>query len=314
MKASRHILIDTDTGVDDALALLYALHSPGACVEAITTVAGNVEVHKCTRNVSVVLGLSNAGYTPVVAQGAAKPLRLPLVTAPEVHGQDGLGDTQKSHRGRLLLGRNKAVECIRSCCDAFQGDLTIVALGPLTNLALAYAKYPKSLRSVRRIVSMGGAFAVPGNTGPVAEFNYFVDPHAASIVLNSGLPVTVVPLDLTEQVILTRQDLERIHRRHPSRLSGFILESSAGYMKYHKMTLGFEGGYLHDPMAVAIALDPSLAAYRWAQVGVHSSAGITRGMTDLVSGKRSGTSYTKVAVSIEKKRFLRSFYRRVLNV
>ncbi len=311
---TRHLLIDTDTGVDDALAILYALRSPGVDVVAITTVAGNVEVDKCTRNVGVILEFAGTASRPVIAQGAHKPLELGLVTAPEVHGRDGLGNTQPSVGRRRKRMKVDAVECIRSCCARYGDDLTIVALGPLTNIALAWKRYPRELAKIRRVVSMGGAFDVPGNTGPVAEFNYFVDPHAARVVLDSGLPVTVVPLDLTERVVLTKAELRRLASVRRHRVLSFITKFTAHYMRYHRQTLGFEGAYLHDPMAVAIAVEPSLAEYVPGRIIVESEGRWTRGLTE--ADRRSATKRTRtnIASAIDRGRFIRQFYRRVLMV
>jgi purine nucleosidase/pyrimidine-specific ribonucleoside hydrolase len=305
-------LIDTDTGVDDALAILYALHSPRVKVEAVTTVAGNVEVEKCTRNVGVILDYADIGYRPLVAQGARAPLMLDLVTAPEVHGTDGLGNTQPPIRRRAHRETTNAVECIRHFCELYGNDLTIVALGPLTNIALAWKKHPRELKRIDRLVSMGGAFHVPGNTGPVAEFNYFVDPHAAAVVIESGLPVTVVPLDLTEQVVLTIAELRRLVQTRRNRVLSFIMKFTAQYMRYHKQTLGFEGAYLHDPMAVAIAIDPSLAKCASARVTVESKGRLTRGLTSAERRTRTEHGRTEIAVSIDREKFVRLFHSRVL--
>ncbi|MBI3579559.1 MAG: nucleoside hydrolase, partial [Ignavibacteriales bacterium] len=205
---TKPVLIDTDTGVDDALALILALRSPELSVKAITTVAGNVEVQKCTRNVFTVLEWLKVQNLPLVAQGAERPLRQKLVTAPEVHGNDGLGNISSGKQAKQKTSRT-AVKVILDSCNQWGKKLTIVAIGPLTNLAQAWKKDSKSLAKVGRIVSMGGAFRVPGNTGPVAEFNYFVDPDAAHVLLNTGLPITVVPLDLTHQIVLMRREMER---------------------------------------------------------------------------------------------------------
>ena len=308
----RPFLIDTDTGVDDALALLYAMHSPEIKVEAVTTVAGNVEVEKCTRNAETVLGCSQGGYVPPVIQGARKPLRRPLVTAPEVHGKDGLGNTQ---RGKVPLRRSRgqeALETIRDLCEEFPHRLTIVAIGPLTNIALALQKYPRSLKKVKRIITMGGAFGVPGNTGPVAEFNYFVDPDAANIVLQSGLPLTIVPLDITHQIVLLRKQIRKVVRRRRSPLGSFVYRFTAPYMWYHKMTLGFNGGYLHDPLAVAIAVEPSLARLQKVRVEVECGSDLTRGMTVADFRKKGRTTDPDVVVSVDRKRFLSLFRQKVL--
>jgi inosine-uridine nucleoside N-ribohydrolase len=185
-------------------------------------------------------------------------------------------------------------------------------LGPLTNLALTLTKYPRSLRKVKRIVSMGGAFRVPGNTGPVAEFNYFVDPHAANIVLNAGLPLTVVPLDVTEQIVLLRHRLKAIAQRRKSELTSFILKASGPYMRYHKKTLGFLGGYLHDPMALAIAIHPSLAQVVRAHIEVECDSPLTRGMTIADSRVKSNVGDPRVVVGINRSRFVDLFQKRVL--
>jgi len=308
---SRPLLIDTDTGVDDALALAFAFRSPGCSVEAITTVAGNVEVEKCTRNVWTMLSLLAPLKLPVVAQGARRPLRLPLTTAPEVHGRDGLGNTQTGlHRTRVP----NAVDVIVETCRRFGKRLTIVAIGPLTNIAQAVRKDPRTLRSVGRIVSMGGAFRVPGNTGPVAEFNYFVDPHAAEEVLNSGLPLTIVPLDVTEQCALLGDELRDIVQKHQTNLGRFLARMTADYMRYHQRTEGFFGGYLHDPLAVAVALDPSLVTTMRTTVHIECLSPLTRGMAVAafpMSGRRTSNG-VDVAVGVDRARFLQTFFERVL--
>ncbi len=306
------MLIDTDTGVDDALAILYAMHSPEVHVEAITTVAGNVEVDKCTHNVRTILGYAQAGYKPEVVQGFGKPLRLPLVTAPEVHGEDGLGNTQSSNSRKVRARAQEAIECIRRLSERFSHQLTIVALGPLTNIALALKMYPRSVRKVRRVVSMGGAFRIPGNTGPVAEFNYYVDPHAANAVLHAGLPLTVVPLDVTEQIILMRKRLQQIVCKRRTNLNSFIYKFTGPYMEYHRSTLGIHGGYLHDPLAMAIAVQPSLARLQRVHVEVECGSQLTRGMTVADFRKKGTDTDPEVVLGFDRDTFLKLFYHRVL--
>jgi purine nucleosidase/pyrimidine-specific ribonucleoside hydrolase len=306
------VLVDTDAGVDDALAILYAMHSPEIRVEAITTVAGNVEVEKCTRNVKTILAYAQSDYKPEVVQGCGKPLRLALITAPEVHGKDGLGNTQISIRGRSPRKSQEAIECIRRLCEQFSHQLTIIALGPLTNIAIAFETYPHSVKKVKRIVSMGGAFRVPGNTGPVAEFNYFVDPHAANVVLQAGLPLTIVPLDVTEQTILMRSKLQEIVRRRRTRLASFIYKFTGNYMRYQKRTLGINGGYLHDPLTVAIAVRPSLAQVRKVHVEVECESELTRGMTVADFRLEGKGVRPDVVMRIDRQTFHELFYQRVL--
>lgn len=301
----RPIIIDTDAGVDDALALILALRSPEVSVEAITTVAGNVDVEKCTRNVAHILDLLQPVSTPLIAQGSRRPLKRKLVTAPEVHGRDGLGNIGSKERVRV---KRNAVEVILDCCRKFGNKLTIVALGPLTNLAKAIRKNLRTLKMSERIVSMGGALRVPGNTGPVAEFNYFVDPEAARLVLNSGLNVTVVPLDLTQQVVVMRREIEHRAKKRAGKVADFILRSTKHYMRYHMAPEGFNGGYLHDPITVASVIQPSLVQATRSGIDVETKGDLTRGMTVAESGK-SGT--VDVATRIDKEAFLRLFHERV---
>ena len=308
----RPLLIDTDAGVDDALALILALRSPEVSVKAITTVAGNIEVQKCTRNVQRVLDLLKIQDRPILAQGARRPLRRQLVKASEVHGKDGLGDVPTILPLIRKTRPAHAVEVILQCCKRYGSKLTIVAIGPLTNLALALKADPRAMRRVGRIVTMGGAFRVPGNTGPVAEFNYFVDPDAAHAVLNSRVAITIIPLDVTHQVVLMRKEMEYRARRRAGAATMAILKFTEAYMKYHLKTQGFNGGYLHDPMAVAVAIDPSLIKTRQVHVDVETKGLYTRGMTVTdFREQHSSHSTVDVAMTIDRERFLRLFHERL---
>ncbi len=307
------ILIDTDTGVDDALALILAFRSPELSVKAITTVAGNIEVQKCTRNVHHVLDLLHVKDRPIVAQGATHPLRRPLVIASEVHGSDGLGGVSKSLPSVKPFKNGNGVGTILEFCAQYGSKATIVAIGPLTNLALALKSDKRTLRKVGRIVTMGGAFRVPGNTGPVAEFNYFVDPEAAHAVLNSGIPITVIPLDVTHQVVLMRKEMEYRAARRASYVALTVLKMTRDYMHYHLATQGFNGGYLHDPMAVAVAADPGLVGTRTTHVDVETKGEFTSGMTvtDFKTRRAGKQGTVRVALTVERDRFLRLFHERL---
>lgn len=307
------VLIDTDCGVDDALALIFAFRSPELSVKAITTVAGNVGVRKCTLNVRRILTLLQLRDAPLIAQGASKPLRRPLFPAPEVHGADGFGNVG----GRFNVGKvpvsASAPDLLLQMCQQYGRRLTIIALGPLTNLAIARKKNPSLFNRVGRIISMGGAFRVPGNTGPVAEFNYFVDPEAAHLILTSGLPVTVIPLDVTEQIAVMRSELEYRARRRANRIARSILQFTRFYMRYHQRTEGFNGGYLHDPMAVAAAIDPSLFQRKRLRVDIETTGRLTRGMTvsDMRRPPRQGRASIDVVFKIDRDRFLKLFHDRL---
>ncbi|MCX6133648.1 MAG: nucleoside hydrolase [Ignavibacteriales bacterium] len=307
------ILIDTDTGVDDALALILAFRSPELSVKAITTVAGNIEVHKCTSNVHRVLDLLHTKDRPIVAQGAKHPLRRPLVIASEVHGSDGLGGVSQSLPPVKPYKLGNGVDTILDFCDRYGSKGTMVAIGPLTNLALALKSDKRIVCKVGHIVTMGGAFRVPGNTGPVAEFNYYVDPEAAHAVLNADIPVTVIPLDVTHQVVLMRKEMEYRAARRASAVAMTILKMTRDYMLYHLDTQGFNGGYLHDPMAVAVAAHPGLVKTRRTHVDVEAKGEYTRGMTvtDFKERRAAKRGNVHVALTVERDRFLRLFHERL---
>ena len=258
------MVLDMDTGVDDAVAIALATGSEPTEVLAITTVAGNAPVRLCTRNCLLLNEL--LGGSAAVSEGADRPLSRRLLTAQEVHGSDGLG----GHAGSLPDPRTRPVdepahELLTRLPLEHPGEITLVATGPLTNLARALRANPEALAAYSRIIVMGGAFDVPGNTGPVAEFNIYVDPEAASIVLRSGLDITLVPLDATTEAILLRSDLEARERvrplpaARPGRDTAAVLHRALDhYMEFQYDESGLDGGYMHDPLAVAEALAPGV--------------------------------------------------------
>jgi inosine-uridine nucleoside N-ribohydrolase len=204
-------LIDTDPGIDDALALLFAWGSPDLRLAGITTVAGNVGVADATVNLFRLLALRRPTPAPAIAQGAAQPLRRPLVTAQGYHGADGMGEladwppVQPMQSALSPLSQLDAADFILDAVRTASEPLTLIALGPLTNVALALGRAPRVLAGLERLVVMGGAVDVPGNVTPTAEFNIHVDPEAAAAVLAAGLRVDLVPLDATHQAVLPRR-------------------------------------------------------------------------------------------------------------
>jgi inosine-uridine nucleoside N-ribohydrolase len=323
---TRHLLIDSDPGIDDALAILLALRSPDARVEAITTVAGNVAADRATANARRILAVAAPDPPPLLAEGAPAPLKRALVTAGHVHGQDGLGNLERfvepDGRPRYpepvhAIEMRSGPELILDAADRWRGDLTIVALGPLTNLALALQQDPRRLGRAGRIVVMGGAIAVPGNITAAAEFNFYVDPEAAAAVLDAGLPVELIPLDVTRRVVLAQAALTDRLRRCSDRVARFILDFTL-----HGFAFGDEreggGIVLHDPLAMAVALDPSLVAFEAACVEVECEGKLTRGLA--LADRREIPSHRKraptcrVAVDVDAERVLRLVLERLCPV
>ncbi len=317
------LLIDTDPGIDDALALLLAFASPEVSVEAITTVAGNVPVERCTANVFRILELVKPSRTPMVAQGASKPLFRPLVSAGHVHGEDGLGDLHQFRNpdgssryppGETPLSSPEGPDLIVESAARFAGELVIVALGPLTNLALALQRDRNQMASVRRVVVMGGAVASPGNVTPVAEFNFYVDPEAAAQVLKSGLPIELIPLDVTRRAVLSRSVLESRLSARPGPLARFISDFTVKGLSFGA-EVGEHGLTLHDPLALTVALDPSLVSFETLSVDVECEGSLTRGMA--VADQRQLPAHhqrppnCRVAMSVDAPRFLSFFLDRL---
>jgi inosine-uridine nucleoside N-ribohydrolase len=321
---TRHLLIDTDPGIDDALAILLALASPEAHIEAVTVVAGNVPVDLATANARRILAVAAPTPMPPVIRGAEAPLKRTLVTAGHVHGQDGLGNLDRfvEPDGRLrypepppVIETRSAAEAILETVDRWGPELTVVALGPLTNLAAAAALDARRLARAGRVVVMGGAITVSGNVTPAAEFNFFVDPEAAAQVLEAGLAVELIPLDVTRRVVLAQAVLtERLRRCPDDRIARFILDFTL-----HGFAFGAsqEGGgiVLHDPLAMAVALDPSLVTFEPMSVEVECEGKLTRGLS--LADRRALPSHRKrvpscrVAMDVDADAVLRLFLERL---
>ena len=315
------VLIDTDPGIDDALAILLALGSPEVSVEAITTVAGNVEVDLATRNVFRILDAVRPARRPRVGRGAAAPLAGPLITAAHVHGGDGLGNLgafvepdgrprypEQSHTVEMLDGADMILET----ANRFAGRLVLVALGPLTNVALALQRDHRRLAQAARIVVMGGAVAVAGNVSPAAEFNIHVDPEAAAEVFASGLPIELVPLDVTRRVVLTQGGLRAALASHGGRTARFI-EDFTGHGFDFEAERGDGSMALHDPLAVAVAVDPTLVSFEALHVAVECEGRLTRGMTvaDRRTHRARPAPTCRAALDVDAPRFLRLFLERL---
>jgi inosine-uridine nucleoside N-ribohydrolase len=305
----RRVVLDVDTGVDDALAIMLALRSPELEVLGITTVGGNVPVSQCTTNTLLVLEMLDAPEIPVVA-GAAVPLSRKPFTAAEVHGPDGLGGVTRRYPIPTRRARQGAADFLLEMVGRNPGRLTLIATGPLTNLATAIQRDGGAMRGVQGVTVMGGAIRVPGNVAPTTEFNFAVDPEAAAIVLAAGLHLTLVPLDVTEQIILTREAVEGAGE---GRLQGFIREMTAETMVFHRDVEGFDGMFLHDPLAVGTVVDSSLVSGRAMPVQVERRGELTAGMAVADLRRRSRAKPTAtVCQNVDVARFMQFFIRRVL--
>jgi purine nucleosidase len=300
--------MDVDTGVDDALALLLALRSPELHLEAVTTVAGNTSLEKATRNTRLVLDVAQAPALVRVARGAARPLAHELVTADVIHGADGLGNVTGVYPPpRHPLAAEGAVDLLLEMIDRHREALTVIATAPMTNLARAARRDATIFCRVGEIVQMGGAIRVPGNVSPLAEYNLYVDPEAAAAVLASGARLRLVPLDVTLQAALLRSELRRLALERDSAVFQFVREITVLCMDAHQKFLGLDGIHLHDPAAVAAALDPTLFTWEPVRLTVRTDEA-ERGRTLATPGANSPVA---VATAVDAKRFLSLFAERV---
>jgi purine nucleosidase len=332
------ILIDCDTGIDDSLALLYAAASPEAEILAVTCCSGNVEAHQVARNTLAVLEL--AGRTDVeVALGRTVPLVRPLEVTPETHGPQGLGYAELPPPSRPLSERH-AADVINEAARSRPGEVTLITLGPMTNLAVALEREPELPRLLRRLVFMGGAFRVPGNTTPTTEWNIHCDPEAARQVFEAFTSAARHPLglglDVTEKAKVLPEHVVELARRAGSRpddsialargehpleatrsvasnpIVRYIADALRFYMEFHARYDGFYGAFIHDPLALAAALDPSLVCAQAVHVDVDTAGGPADGQTIAdwrgLTGKPANAD---VAVEADIEAFLRRFIARV---
>ncbi|NJK80926.1 MAG: nucleoside hydrolase [Chloroflexaceae bacterium] len=271
------IIIDTDPGIDDALTFLLALAAPAEIdLIALTTVGGNCTLEQATRNALDVLALAQASHIPV-AVGCALPLMRPLLTAAETHGSTGLGNAVLPASPVPPIAEHAVDLLIREILAA-PGAVTVVAIGPLTNLALAIRKAPRIVQAVKQVIMMGGALRVDGNVTPLAEFNVYVDPHAAHIVLHSGMPITLLPWDITRAILLTQQDVETL-LQVAGPIPRFVADTTRPYIAFHAAYFNFAGCSVNDPAALALAFMPDLATLESVYVDVEYTSALTMGKT-----------------------------------
>jgi len=302
-------MIDCDVGVDDALALILAFHSPELDVKAVTGVNGNVPLEQVFENIQKVLSLIQPGNKPLIAKGADHPLKGKSIYAHSVHGKDGLGGAKIDRKGgkewwEFYAG--PADELIIKMARQDPGEVTLIATGPLTNLGLAIRKDSEAMRKLREIVIMGGAVRIGGNITPYAEFNVFSDPLAAKIVLGAELPIVLVPLDVTHQVSLTPQWMEARVNPINNSFSRFTVEAT-GYDSTRHQFGNKQLIHLHDPLAVGVVIDPDLVKKEKLPLTVETQEGEYFGK--IVEGL--GGSEVDVCLAVNAERFFDLFLSRL---
>ncbi|OIW17362.1 hypothetical protein TanjilG_22474 [Lupinus angustifolius] len=315
----KKIIIDTDPGIDDAMAIFLALRSPEIEVIALTTIYGNVYTTLATRNALHLLEVAGRTDIPVV-EGSHVTLTkgTKLRIADFVHGADGLGNQNfPPPKGKPL--EDSAAAYLVQQAKENPGKITVVALGPLTNIALAVQLDPEFYKNIGQIVILGGAFAVNGNVNPAAEANIFGDPDAADVVFTSGADILAVGINVTHQVVLTDSDREKLASSNGN-FAQYLNKILDVYFSYHREAYNTKGVYLHDPTALLAAIDPSLVTCMEGIVRVQTN-GITRGITILYNKQKrfgeitewSNKPSVKVAVTVDAPRVVKLVMDRLMD-
>lgn len=276
--APRKIIIDTDPGQDDAVAILLALASPEEIeVLGITAVAGNVPLALTERNARIVCELAGRPDTPVFA-GCDAPMKRKLVTAEHVHGKTGLDGPQLAEPTMMLQDQHAVDFIIETLRSEPSGSVTLCPIGPLTNIAVAFERAPDIIARVQEIVLMGGAYFEVGNITPSAEFNIYVDPEAAKIVFGAGVPLVVMPLDVTHKALTTRPRIDAF-RALKTPVGDMVAAWTDFFERFDMEKYGSEGAPLHDPCTIAYLIAPHLFAGRHINVEIETESILTLGMT-----------------------------------
>ena len=274
---ARKIIIDTDPGQDDAVAILLALASPELEVLGITCVAGNVPLPLTQRNARVICELAGRTEVPVFA-GCDRPLQRPLVTAENVHGKTGLDGVTLPDPTMPLQDRHAVDFIIDTLRAEPPGTVTLVPVGPLTNIATAFQRAPDVIGRVQEIVLMGGAYFEVGNVTPAAEFNIYVDPQAADIVFRAGVPLVVMPLDVTHKALTSRARVDAFAAL-PAPVGPVVASWLDFFERFDIEKYGSQGGPLHDPCTIAYLIDPGMFEGRQINVTIETQSELTMGMT-----------------------------------
>ena len=303
------VILDTDPVIDDALALILLKAMPEISLQAITTTHGNTTVQKCTVNALKLVELLGMQNIPV-AEGAHEPLVRSLSIAEETHGDTGLGyailptPTLKAIEG-------KAANLIIKIVNANPGEITILCIGPVTNLALALLIDPSLRKKIKRVVSMAGTIHHPGNATPSSEYNVFCDPEAFDILIRSGIDLTIIPLDVTYKCLFTKAHVERL-RGSKAEIHDFIERSTAFYMEFHAEYQGIQGCAINDPLAAAILVNPKLVTFRdyYLDIELHGEFTTAKISADHFSATGNAPN-AKVAMEVDVDGFMDFFIERV---
>ncbi len=298
----RQIIIDTDPGQDDAVAILLALASPELDVLAITTVAGNVPLSLTSVNARKVCELAGRPDIPVFA-GCDRPLKRSLITAENVHGKTGLDGIELPEPKMPLRPEHSVDFLIETFRRAPEKSITICSLGPMTNTAQALLKAPDIATRIERIVLMGGGFFEGGNITPSAEFNMFVDPDAAKVVFAACIPLTVIPLDVTHQALTSKEWVDGL-RKMNNKVGPAVAAWTDFFERYDMEKYGSEGAPLHDPCVIGYMINPALFTGRWINVEIETDSPLTVGATVAdwwnVTGRKANAEFLR---SIDRDAF-----------
>lgn len=301
---TKKVILDVDTGIDDALAILLAVQSGQMDMLGITTTSGNVSLEQATKNTLKVLKLlGQEGRIPVI-RGAAGPLLRKPYFEHNVHGEDGLGGAL-AEMEVALEDNGFAADFLIEQAFRYPGELTLILTAPLTNLAIALKKCPELSGLIQEAIIMGGVALGYGNVTPTAEYNMYVDPEAARLVLHSGIPITLVGLDVTRQALLSEELLEEMAG---TILGDFTAQTTAHYMERYSKRYGVKACALHDPLAVGVALDKSLVKTSRLYVDVETRSELCDGQIVCDFQNRLGREpNADVCLEVDAPRFLRLF-------
>ncbi|KXH78780.1 nucleoside hydrolase [Sporosarcina sp. HYO08] len=303
----KKVIIDVDTGVDDALAILYAVNSKQLDILGITAVSGNVPLEQVNINTNKVLKLLAVEDQIKVYKGADRPLLKEPYHEFRVHGNDGIGGALDHIDIDIPENEVFAPDFIIEQAKKYKGELTLIAVGPLTNVALAVRKEPRLAEWLKEVIVMGGLVqsAGRGNTIPTSEFNIFADAEAAKIVFHSGMNITLVSLDVTRQVLLTEEHIEELQG---SKYYDFVKNSTVDYRNFSINLYGINGCALHDPLSVGVALDPDIVQREKYYVDVETQSELSYGQTicDFRNLLKKEPN-VNICVGVDHEKFLQTF-------